>query len=114
MWIHEGWANYSEVLFVEYMWGKKDAIKYLNTGKDKVKNEFPVISPQGVFSTPPPDQYKKGALFLNTVRSVLDNDHAMVFTAARLLPALQVPDNHDHRHDRLLRSAHRPALAADF
>jgi aminopeptidase N len=74
MWIHEGWANYSEVLFVEYMWGKRDAIKYLNTGKDKVKNEFPVISPQGVFSTPPPDQYKKGALFLNTLRSVLDND----------------------------------------
>jgi aminopeptidase N len=74
MWIHEGWANYSEVMFVEYMWGKRAAIAYLNTGKEKVKNEFPVISEEGVFSTPPPDQYKKGALFLNTLRSVLDND----------------------------------------
>jgi aminopeptidase N len=74
MWIHEGWANYSEAMFVEYMWGKRAALTYVNTGKEKVKNEFPVISAQGVFSTPPPDQYKKGALFLNTLRSVLDDD----------------------------------------
>ena len=74
MWIHEGWANYSEVLFVEYMWGKRDALVYINTGKDKVKNEFPVISQEGFFSTPPADQYKKGSLFLNTLRSVINND----------------------------------------
>jgi aminopeptidase N len=74
MWIHEGWANYAEVLFVEYMWGKKSALIYINTGKDIVKNQFPVISEPGVFSTPPPDQYKKGSLFLNTLRSVIDND----------------------------------------
>jgi aminopeptidase N len=74
MWIHEGWANYAEVLFVEYMWGKKSALVYINTGKENVKNQFPVISEQGVFSTPPPDQYKKGSLFLNTLRSVIDND----------------------------------------
>jgi aminopeptidase N len=74
MWIHEGWANYSEVLFVEHMWGKQDAITYVNTGKEKVKNEVPVISEEGVFSTPPPDQYKKGSLFLNTLRSVIDDD----------------------------------------
>jgi aminopeptidase N len=74
MWIQEGWANYLETLFVEYRWGKADAITYLNTGKEHVKNAEPVISPAGVFSTPPVDQYKKGALFLNTVRSVLDDD----------------------------------------
>jgi aminopeptidase N len=74
MWIHEGWANYCESLFVEYMWGKQDAITYINTGKDNVKNQFPVISAEGVFSTPPADQYKKGALFLNTLRSVIDDD----------------------------------------
>jgi aminopeptidase N len=74
MWIHEGWANYCESLFVEYMWGKRDALTYLNTGKDKVKNALPVISPEGVFSTPPEDQYKKGGLFLNTLRSVVGDD----------------------------------------
>jgi aminopeptidase N len=33
-----------------------------------------VISAEGVFSTPPADQYKKGSLFLNTLRSVINDD----------------------------------------
>ena len=74
MWIHEGWANYCEGLFVEYMWGKADGITYVNTGKQNVKNESPVISEEGVVSTPPVDQYKKGGLFLNTLRSVVGSD----------------------------------------
>jgi aminopeptidase N len=74
MWIHEGWANYCESLFVEFMWGKADGLIYLNTGKDGVKNAAPVIAEEGTYATPPPDQYKKGALFLNTVRSVINDD----------------------------------------
>jgi len=34
----------------------------------------PIVSEPNVFSTPPEDQYKKGALFLNTVRSVMYDD----------------------------------------
>jgi aminopeptidase N len=74
MWIHEGWANYCESLFVEYMWGKKNGLIYLNTGKDGVKNAMPVIAAENIYATPPVDQYKKGALFLNTLRSVVNND----------------------------------------
>jgi len=74
MWIHEGWANYCEGLFVEYMWGKANGITYVNTGKEGVRNARPIISESDVFSTPPVDQYKKGGLFLNTVRSVLGDD----------------------------------------
>jgi aminopeptidase N len=74
MWIHEGWANYCETLFVEYMWGKANGLTYLNTGKDGVKNAVPVIAEEGTYATPPPDQYKKGALFLNTLRSVINDD----------------------------------------
>jgi aminopeptidase N len=74
MWIHEGWANYCEGLFVEYKWGKADGITYVNTGKQNVKNQEPVISEEDVFSTPPGDQYKKGGLFLNTVRTVVGDD----------------------------------------
>jgi len=29
MWIHEGFTNYSENLFVEYYFGKKDAEDYV-------------------------------------------------------------------------------------
>jgi aminopeptidase N len=74
MWIHEGWATYLEALYVESRWGHADALKYLNAMKSKVKNEEPIISARGVNSTPPPDQYFKGALFLNTLRSVIDDD----------------------------------------
>jgi aminopeptidase N len=74
MWIHEGWANYCESLFVEDMWGKQNGLTYLNTGKGGVKNAVPVITEEGTYATPPADQYKKGALFLNTVRSVVNDD----------------------------------------
>ncbi len=74
MWIHEGWANYMESLYVEYHWGKDEGIRYLNQGKNGVGNRQPIISERGVYSTPPGDQYKKGALFLNTVRSVINDD----------------------------------------
>jgi aminopeptidase N len=74
MWIHEGFATYMESLYVESRWGRADALKYLNGLKPKVKNLEPIISARGVNSTPPIDQYFKGALFLNTLRSIIDND----------------------------------------
>ena len=40
-----------------------------------MKNAEPVICEEGSVCTPPVDQYKKGGLFLNTVRSVIDDDH---------------------------------------
>jgi len=74
MWIHEGWTTYLESLYVEYRWGKADALKYTNGYRAKVKNERPIISERGRNATPPPDQYFKGTLFLNTLRSVVDDD----------------------------------------
>jgi aminopeptidase N len=74
MWIHEGWTTYLECLYVEYMWGRDDALKYINGYKSKVRNLQPIISPRGINKEPPQDQYFKGALFLNTLRSVVDDD----------------------------------------
>jgi aminopeptidase N len=74
MWIHEGWTTYLESLYVEYRWGKDDALKYTNGYKAKVKNQEPIIAQRGVNATPPADQYFKGTLFLNTMRSVIDDD----------------------------------------
>jgi len=76
MWIHEGWTTYLECLYVEFMWGKEDGLKYTNGYKPKVKNQQPVITTRGVNATPPQDMYFKGALFLNTLRSVINNDKA--------------------------------------
>ncbi|HZS71584.1 MAG TPA: M1 family metallopeptidase [Candidatus Acidoferrum sp.] len=74
MWIHEGWTTYLECLYVEYRWGKADGLKYTNAYKAKVKNQVPIIAERGVNATPPQDMYFKGALFLNTLRSVVNDD----------------------------------------
>ena len=74
MWIHEGWTTYMETLYVEYRWGHTDAMRYINGLKSKVKNERPIIPPREVNAEPPEDQYFKGALMLNTLRSAIDDD----------------------------------------
>jgi aminopeptidase N len=74
MWIHEGWTTYLECLYVEFMFGKDDGLKYTNGYQSKVRNQQPIIAPRGVNATPPQDQYFKGALFLNTLRSVVNDD----------------------------------------
>ncbi len=74
-WIHEGWATYAESVYVEAMFGREDALKYINGYKPKVKNRQPIIIAREVNQRPlSEDQYFKGALFLNTLRSVIDND----------------------------------------
>lgn len=74
MWIHEGFGTYLEVLYVEYVFGYDAAVRYVNGYKNKVRNQAPIISKRGVHAAPPADQYFKGALFLHTLRNVVDND----------------------------------------
>jgi aminopeptidase N len=74
MWIHEGWTTYLECLYVEYMYGHDDYLKYVNAYKTKVKNVKPIIAERGINAEPPQDMYFKGALFLNTLRSVVNDD----------------------------------------
>jgi aminopeptidase N len=74
MWIHEGWDTYLESLYVEYRWGKADAIKYLSGYRPKIYNLRPIVAERGVNAEPTEDQYFKGALMLNTLRSVVNDD----------------------------------------
>jgi len=74
MWIHEGWTTYLETLYVEYRWGHDDALKYMGGLKPKVANLRPIVAERGVNAEPTEDQYFKGALMINTLRSVVGND----------------------------------------
>ena len=74
MWIHEGFTTYLEVLYVEQRFGKDAAIKYVNGEKPKVKNQEPIITQRGIHRSPTQDQYFKGALFLHTLRSIVNDD----------------------------------------
>jgi len=73
-WIHEGWGTYAEAVYVEHMFGPEDALKYINGYKSKVRNRQPIIGPPGINYPAPQDMYFKGALFLHTLRSVVDDD----------------------------------------
>ena len=68
MWIHEGWTTYVESLYVEYRWGKADALRYLNGYRSHVSNQHPIIPPCGTNEEPPQDMYFKGALMINTAQ----------------------------------------------
>ena len=70
----EGWATYLECLYVEHMFGYEDALKYTNGYKTKVQNRQPIIPVKGIHAEPPQDMYFKGALFLNTLRNVVNDD----------------------------------------
>jgi aminopeptidase N len=74
MWIQEGWGTYLECLYVEHVFGYDDALKYTNGYKTKVANLEPIITQRGLQRTPHQDQYFKGALFLHTLRNVVNDD----------------------------------------
>lgn len=73
-WIQEGFCTYAEMVYVEHVFGYKDAIAYVNGYKEKVRNIQPIIGPTGVNQWPTSDMYFKGALFLHTLRSIVDDD----------------------------------------
>jgi aminopeptidase N len=74
MWIHEGWTTYLECLYVERLFGAEAALKYTNGYKSKVQNRAPIVTQRGIHRTPPQDMYFKGALFLHTLRGVVNDD----------------------------------------
>lgn len=79
MWIHEGFATYSEVLVVEKIYGSEYYDSFINWMAKRVDNERPIIKPCGVrynswVSPKDGDIYNKGAMTLHTVRRQLDND----------------------------------------
>ena len=74
MWIQEGWCNYLEFVYVEALFGYDDALKYANGYKKKVGNKEPIITQRGIHRTPNQDMYFKGALFLHTLRNVVNDD----------------------------------------
>ncbi|HLM58544.1 MAG TPA: M1 family aminopeptidase [Pyrinomonadaceae bacterium] len=74
MWIHESFANYSESLFVEYHFGKKEAEDYMVGNRRLIKNDRPIIGTYGSNRVGSGDMYPKGGNMLHTVRHVINDD----------------------------------------
>ncbi len=74
MWIHEGFTQYTESVFVECNYGYEKAQTYINGLKQNVKNDKPIIGNYGVNNEGSGDMYPKGALLLNTIRHIINDD----------------------------------------
>jgi aminopeptidase N len=74
MWIHEGFCTYTESMYVECMFGRDTALKYINAHKSHVDNKSPIVGIYGVNEEGDGDMYSKGSLILNTMRSIVNDD----------------------------------------
>jgi len=74
MWVHEGFTDYSETLFVEQKHGKKAANEYVQGLRKNISNDKPIIGPYGVNQEGSGDMYYKGANLIHTIRQIYNND----------------------------------------
>jgi aminopeptidase N len=74
MWVHEGFCTYSEVLYVECMYGYEKMLSYVNNQKQNVRNDMPVLGHYNVNRHGSTDMYYKGSLMLHTLRTLVNND----------------------------------------
>lgn len=74
MWIHESFANYSETLYTEYLFGKEAGNEY-NVGiRKRIQNNETIIAHYNVNEEGSGDMYYKGGNMLQTIRHSLNND----------------------------------------
>ncbi|HEX9887756.1 MAG TPA: M1 family metallopeptidase [Longimicrobiales bacterium] len=79
LWIHEGFANYSENLYTECLTGSKDAgaeyvIGTRASPRAGIRNDRPIVGHYGVNDEGSADRYYKGGNLLHTVRQLVDDD----------------------------------------
>ncbi|MEL7496091.1 MAG: M1 family metallopeptidase [Planctomycetota bacterium] len=75
MWIHESFTNYSENLFVNFHFNKKEAEDYVIGCRKRISNDIPIIGKYGLNQTGSGgDMYYKGGNMLHTLRQVVNDD----------------------------------------
>jgi aminopeptidase N len=76
IWIHEGFATYSEYLFIEHMLGYEQAMDEIHHRMAEIFNVWPLVQNHNVnenaFASE--DVYTKGAMVLQCLRATMDND----------------------------------------
>lgn len=74
MYIHEGFTNYSETLFIESMYGGDAANDYNHGIRRGIRNDRPIIPEYGVNAQGSGDMYTKGSNMIHTIRHSINND----------------------------------------
>ncbi len=74
-WIHEGFANYAENLYIECTTGDKTAgSEYVIGTRAGITNNSPIVGSFGVNNSGPGDMYAKGGNLLHMIRQLVDDD----------------------------------------
>ena len=74
MWIHEGFAAYSENLFLDYYYGKEASAEYVIASRRRIGNKQPIIGHYNVNKEGSGDMYRKSANMLHTLRQLIEDD----------------------------------------
>ena len=74
MWVHEGFTNYSEVLFTDYYYGKEAGNDYCFGIRKKIRNDKSIIGIYGVNNQGSGDMYPKAANMIHGIRNALNDD----------------------------------------
>jgi aminopeptidase N len=76
IWLQEGFATYSEFVFLEHKFGRSSALDRIEYYALHINNKLPVVGPQqvGYWDYKDGDVYIKGAMVLHTMRNVISND----------------------------------------
>jgi len=81
IWLQEGFATYSEMIFTEYKKGYDNSLLYAsNRLACMINNKLPVAGPPDVsyWNSKDNDIYNKGAMILHTIRNIV-NDSTLFF-----------------------------------
>jgi aminopeptidase N len=76
IWLHEGFATYSEALFLEYAYGKEKYYEHLREYSYMITDKYPQIGPYDLnfWHMEDGDVYIKGSLMLHTLREIIADD----------------------------------------
>ncbi|HEX3234940.1 MAG TPA: M1 family metallopeptidase [Gemmatimonadales bacterium] len=74
MWVHEGFANYSENLFTECQQGREAGSAYVIGSRRNIVNDRPIIGRYGINREGSKDMYYKGGNLLHTIRQIVGDD----------------------------------------
>ena len=74
MWVHEGFTNYAESLYVEYHFGKQAGAEYVIGLRNSIFNNDPIIGKRDLNNRGGNDMYNKGGNILHTLRQLIEDD----------------------------------------
>ncbi len=76
MWVHEGFTNYSETLYTDYVFGTDAGNAYSQGVRKNISNDKPVIGQYNVNNEGSGDMYAKGSNMIHNIRQIMSDKSA--------------------------------------